>query len=173
MNNIKSHEYILKAAVAILLVFVIHNHWVIPRISNDSARQLVALENIKQGHGVTFQFVADGNQEPFLSNAFPMGYYLLMTPFYAVLGDAVFTHRILEIVGLLLLVYQLFKLGNWIGKRYEIRNFSWWLLMFSLIQLNPWRTLGFTDVWSLMLFITALRLVLTKYNYKWHHLAAI
>ncbi len=173
MESSTRTQWILKIIVAILLTFVLHNHWVLPRISNDYARQLVALENIKQGHGVTFQFVADGNREPFLTNAFPMGYYILMMPFYALSGDAVLTHRVLEIVGLILLVYQLFKLGNWIGKRYGIRNFVWWMLLFTLIQLNPWRAMRFTDVWALMLFITALRLVISKFEYNWRHLIAI
>lgn len=173
MESSTGPQWILKVIAASLLAFVLHNHCVIPRLGNDDARQLVALENIKQGHGVTFQFVADGNREPFLTNAFPMGYYILMMPFYAISSNAVLTHRVLLIVGLILLVYQLFKLGYWVGERYGIRNFVWWMLLFTLIQLNPWRTMRFTDVWALMLFITALRLVITKFEYEWRHLIAI
>lgn len=165
---IKSKLFVtgLRAVVLIAILLTIHNRWVVPRISVDQMRQLVALENIAQGNGVTYQFVAEGNDTPFLNNSFPMGYYILMVPVYALFHDAILLHRVLEIVGLLLLIYQLYLFGNWIEEKYNITKAGLWILAFTLIQLNPWRATGFTDVWSLMLLITSIRIILTHNKYS-------
>lgn len=154
-------ERILIIATLLCMFFVLHNRWVVPRISFDQMRQLVALENIVSGNGVSFQFAGVNNEPVKLDNSFPMGYYILMTIPQLMVKNAVLIHRIFELLGLILLMYQLYLFGNWIEKKYELRHFKWYPLLFSLIQLNPWRAMGFTDIWSLLFFIAAIRLVVT------------
>lgn len=126
----------LRTVVLITLLLTVHNRWVVPRISVDQMRQLVALENIAQGNGVTYQFVAEGNDTPFLNNSFPMGYYILSLPFHILFNDAILVHRVLEIVGLILLVFQIYLIGNWIEEKYKLKE-SWSLLSSSMKLCKP------------------------------------
>lgn len=138
-NKIQSspnYSFILKIVVLIMFLLVIQNRWVVPRISVDQMRQLVALENIVQGNGVTFQFVAEGNDTPFLNNSFPMGYYILSLPIHILFNDAILVHRVLEIVGLILLVFQIYLIGNWIKEKYKLKE-SWSLLSSSMKLCKP------------------------------------
>lgn len=157
---------LLQLLVLLIVVLVLHNRWVVPRISVDQMRQLVALENIVQGHGITYQFVGENTTDILKNNSFPMGYYFVMLPAYLVIKDAILTHRIFEIIGMILLIWQLFLFVKFIEEEYQLKNFKWLALLFSLVQLNPWRAMAFTDIWSLMFFIAALRLSLSISNKK-------
>ncbi len=153
---------VLKVIFIILVFLVVHNRWVVPRISFDQMRQMVALENIMQGHGVTYQFVGGKTESVFLDNSFPMGYYVLMAPFYHVFNDTLLLHRVFEIIGILILIWQLYLFGGWLETKTYLHGLRYAFLVFTLIQLNPWRASGFSDIWSLMLFLVAMRLVITK-----------
>lgn len=145
----------------IVVLALLHNRWVSPRFSIDQMRQLVALENITRGHGITFQFVGQSTHVQRI-NSFPPGYYALLLPFYQFSNDPILLHRIFEIIGIVALIFQLYLLGNYLEKKYSLRHARLFFVIFALLQLNPFRSSGFTDIWSLLLFITAFRLAISS-----------
>jgi len=151
---------ILKIAFLILVFALVHNRWVTPRISYDQMRQLVALENVSNGHGITFQLVGESTQIQW-DNSFPPGYYMLLLPFYKLVQDPVLLHRVFEVLGLLLFISQLLLLGKYVEKKYGLPNAALIVVVFAMVQLNPLRSSGFTDIWALFFFTAALRMALS------------
>ena len=152
---------LLIGSLIVLTLILLVARWDVPRISIDQIRQMVALENLYAGEGVSFQFVEE-HDEPTLHSSFPLGYYALMLPFRVLVDDVILLHRFIELLGLLLIVYQLYLLASWLVRTYSLKYLGYFLILFSLIQLNPWRSMGFTDIWSLFFFITAFRFAVTK-----------
>jgi hypothetical protein len=153
----------LKFAVALVTVLLVHNRWTVPRVSYDQMRQLVALKNFVNGDEITFGFIDHESDQVVVRNGeFPTGYYFVMAPFTVLTSDLLLLHRLVEILGMLLLIWQLFLLGNWIGRKISVPLFGYYVLLFSLVQLNPWRASGFTDIWSLLFFISAIRIALSR-----------
>lgn len=162
-----------KAVLFILVLLVMHNRWVVPRISNDQMRQMVAVENILRGNGISFQLLGSQSTEIKMDNSFPMGYYALMLPFALVVDDILLLHRLLELVGILLCIIQLYLLSRFLSTLLSSKVAVYLIVIFSLIQLNPWRASGFTDIWSLALFLWAMRLVIVNTHFKVGNLIAI
>lgn len=148
---------ILRIVLLLIIVALLHHRWASPRISVDQMRQLVAIENIVQGHGITFQLPGESTEIQ-RNNSFPPGYYALLLPFYELFNDPILLHRLFELIGLTALIIQLLLLGGYVEKKYGLRNARMFFVIFALIQLNPFRASGFTDIWSLFFFIAAFRM---------------
>ena len=158
MLEVFKNKKLATLLVLVVLALLVHNRWTVPRVSYDQMRQLVALKNFVNGDEITFSFIDPESEKEVIRNGeFPVGYYFLMAPFTLLSSNILLLHRMVEILGILLLVLQLFQIGKAIGDKFDINYFEYYLLLFSLIQLNPWRASGFTDIWSLYFFISVLR----------------
>lgn len=142
--------------------------------NSDRNHQIQATANAQAGHGYSSAFAGEADLSRFeyerLSN-WPLGYNLMIVPFYALTGDwfvSIESCHYLGIIALFLLMYAIWRaLSNRISSRAAYLFLGFWAVSFA-----PFQYPGTTDLWAGLFVLFAGYCLLRGYEGGWNWMVA-